>query len=104
VCELEDTFNQQVMDRNSASLSNPNIVLLLGQGELMASVKDIAQPQTQDRKLTLKLQVQSARENSESHAETTYIAESAPMSETLAETSIELGPFERSFVLRCFLN
>jgi hypothetical protein len=104
VCELEDSFNQRVIDRSSASLSDPKIVLFLGQGDLMASVKDLAQPGSSDRKLMLKLQVQNARENSESHAETTYVAESAPMNETLAETSIELGPFERSFVLRCSLN
>lgn len=104
VCELKDLALDRVMDRGSETLDHSHILFLVGGTHIMGTVRDVSQAESGDRYLQLQLAYRSGVESSISHAETTYIAESAPLNATLAETSIELGQSERRFQLRCFLQ
>jgi hypothetical protein len=105
MCELKDMSSGRVIDRGSDTLDNPHILFLMGGADIMGTVRDVVQVTGDDRNLQLHLSYRSGVESSQSHAETTYIAESAPLNTTLAETTIELGGHsERRYQLRCFLQ
>jgi hypothetical protein len=103
-CELEDSTFHDVIDRNSESLDNSHVLFLLGGMDVMATVRDVAQPSTGDRKLTLTISYRGDMGEGIGHAETTYLMESAPLNTTLAEASIDLAPSERRYSIRCFLQ
>jgi hypothetical protein len=104
MCELKDLSSGRVIDRGSDTLDNPHILFLMGGAKIMGTVRDVVEVTGDGRNLQLHLSYRSGVESSQSHAETTYVAQSAPLNTTLAETSIELGHNERRFQLRCFLQ
>jgi hypothetical protein len=104
VCELKDAVMNRVLDQGSETLDNAHILFLVGSDEVTGMVRDVAQAASGDRNLQLQLNYNNGVESSRSHAETTYIAELAPVNTTLAEASIELGHNERRYQLRCFLQ
>jgi CubicO group peptidase (beta-lactamase class C family) len=104
MCELRDAFTDRVVDTNSGKLDQPEVLLLLGDNGVMGTVRDVEQVSSGDHKLELALVYRGDNGSGRSHAETTYIAGSAPLNTTLVETSIDLGPAERHYILRCYLN
>lgn len=103
-CELEDSTFHDIIDRNSQALDSPHVLFLLGGMDVMATVRDVAQPPTGDRSLTLTISYRGDMGEGIGHAETTYLVESAPLNTTLAEASIDLAPSERRYSIRCFLQ
>ncbi|MFL5815801.1 MAG: hypothetical protein ACJ763_19690 [Bdellovibrionia bacterium] len=104
MCELKDLSSGRMIDRGSDTLDNRHILFLMGGADIMGTVRDVVQVTGDDRNLQLHLSYRSGVESSQSHAETTYLAESVPLNTTLAETTIELGHSERRYQLRCFLQ
>lgn len=104
VCELEDTYFHDVIDRNSQALDQAHVLFLLGGADVMATVRDVSQEATGDRKLTLTISYRGDNGEGIGHAETTYIAGSTPLNTTLAEASIDLSPAESRYSIRCYLQ
>lgn len=107
VCEMKDLATGRVVDQNTAEISPGSqapVLLLLGYGALMGTVRDTAGASENERKIELRLSYQAGASYGTAEANRSYQLDQIREDISVADVNLEEPNYQKPISLQCFIH